>query len=405
MSKSIKSSIDEFVNELQARIDLLNSSLVSSNVSSNKESIEKIQEIVKLYTETPLQNLTISDVYSISLIDIKKLLKLIGRSSEYIEETLEMLKKNGKDLNIYEAIRKMIVDYVSEFYSMQKSQGAVISNSIQEYQRIIDLLSTDSTFELADDINHLMNIMNSVNLANDSKGKILAHIANKNSQNYIEKMNYDISKLMNSMMSKYYPEKDSLEYKIISEYPFRGDESVSEISVISSKLCRKTKCSYSLVYNSILAYLADLLSEEFYGEDNISKKTELKDYITSLIQSIIGIEEEIIQTSSASVDEYLDIFESLKEEGYTSYEEYEKLSLDELSGKYGSIDIAIQLKKSAIIKNIIENIQTIKSIDLRNLSEEEEEEYYLTLDKLSELETILDELEENEKVELEKIKG
>lgn len=405
MSKSIKISIDEFVNELQARIDLLNSSLVSSNVSSNKESIEKIQEIVKLYTETPLQNLTISDVYSISLIDIKKLLKLIGRSSEYIEETLEMLKKNGKDLNIYEAIRKMIVDYVSEFYSMQKSQGAVISNSIQEYQRIIDLLSTDSTFELADDINHLMNIMNSVNLANDSKGKILAHIANKNSQNYIEKMNYDISKLMNSMMSKYYPEKDSLEYKIISEYPFRGDESVSEISVISSKLCRKTKCSYSLVYNSILAYLANLHLEEFYGEDNISKKTELKDYITSLIQSIIGIEEEIIQTSSASVDEYLDIFESLKEEGYTSYEEYEKLSLDELSVKYGSIDIAIQLKKSAIIKNIIENIQTIKSIDLRNLSEEEEEEYYLTLDKLSELGATLDEFEEIEKVELEKIKG
>ena len=35
----------------------------------------------------------------------------------------------------------------------------------------------------------------------------------------------------------------------------------------------------------------------------------------------------------------------------------------------------------------------------------EEEEYYLTLDKLSELGTILDELEENEKVELEKIKG
>ena len=145
--------------------------------------------------------------------------------------------------------------------------------------------------------------------------------------------------------------------------------------------------------------------EEFYGEDNISKKTELKDYITSLIQSIIGIEEEIIQTSSASVDEYLDIFESLKEEGYTSYEEYEKLSLDELSDKYGSIDIAIQLKKSAIIKNIIENIQTIKSIDLRNLSEEEEEEYYLTLDKLSELGATLDEFEEIEKVELEKIKG
>lgn len=404
MSKSIKTSIDEFVNELQARIDLLNSSLVSSNVSSNEESIEKIKEIVALYTETPLQNLTISDVYSISLIDIKKILKLIGRSSEYIEETMEMLKKNDKDLNIYEAIRKMIVDYVSEFYSMQKSQGAVISNNIQEYQRIIDLLSNDNTFELADDINHLMNIMNSVNLANNSKANILVHIANKNSQNYVEKMNYDISKLMDSMIVKYYPEKDSLEYKIISEYPFRGDETSDEISIISSRLCLKANCSYSTFYNSALAYLANLQSEELYREENVSKKTKIKDYITSLIQCIIGIEEEIIQVSEQTVEDYTDIFESLAQEGYTNYREYEVLSLDELKTKYGTIETALQLKRSAIIRYMIENVQAIKEFNLRDISEEEEAEYYLTLDKLSELGLILDDYEELEKVELEKIK-
>lgn len=401
MGKSIKTSIDEFVMELQARIDLLNSSLVSSNVSSNEESIEKIKEIIGLYTEISLINLTISDVYSISLTDIKKILKLIGRNDEYIEETLEMLKKNDKDLNIYEAIRKMIVDYVSEFYSMQKSQGEVISNSIQEYQRIIDLLSSDNTFELADDINHLMNIMNSVNLANDSKANILVHIANKNSENYIEKMNYDVSKLIDNLVSNYYPLEGTLEYDVISKYPFSGEETHNDISVISSKLHKEANCSYSIMYNNATAYLIKKSSKRFYEEDNVSKKVEIKEYIASLAQSIIGIEDEIIRESEAIVDEYSDIFETLSQEGYTNYQEYEELSIDELKDKYDSFEIATQLKKSSIVRYIMENLNKVKTYNLKDITYEEEEEYYLTLDKLFELKLILEDYSENKKQELE----
>lgn len=403
MSKSINTSIDEFVNELQARIDLLNSSLVSSNISSNEESIESIKEIVNNYTETPIQSLTISDVYSISLVDLKKILKLIGRNDEYIEETIDLLKKNNKDLTIYEAIRKMIVDYISEFYSMQKSQGAIISNNIQEYQKIIDLLSNDNTFELADDINHLMNIMNSVNLANDSKANILIHIANKNSINHVEKMDYDMSKLVDNLVSKYYPEENSIEYKVISEYPFRGDETYSDISLISSKLCRDCNCSYSVFYNCVISYLIKKEADRFFKEDNVSEKTKLKEYITSLVQSIIGIEDEIIRDAEQIIEEYADIFESLAQEGFTNYREYECLTTAELEEKYGSFETAMQLKKSSIVRYIIANIEIVKNFNLRNITEEEEIDYYLTLDKLAELKVMLEDYVELEKNELEKI--
>ncbi len=400
MSKSIKASIDEFINELQARIDLFKSSLVSSNVSNNKETIEELKEIVQKYTETTIENLTISEISSISIIDIKRILMLIGRNNEYIEEIIEKLKKGDNSFATYAEFQKLIADYVNEFYSMQKSQSEVITSRILEYERVIALLSEDNTSELVDDIDNLINIMTSVNLSNEVKSDILIYIANKNATNFAIKLDSNMKLLLANIL----PNPNSKEFKIISNFNIDDELGIDDIPSVASDISKETDLSYVDTYNALIGYILYKQSNKFFNTENITLKLNIKGRIISLIQCIIGIEQVIVEESSQIVDDYADILDNLIQEGYENFKEYGEATLDELSSKYGSLEIAIQLKKCVIIRYMMDYIKKFKEYSLKDMTEEEETEYYIILDKLSELKYIMDNYNEMEKKDLEKVK-
>lgn len=378
MSKSIDKSIEIFINQLQARIDLFNSSTVSSNVDNNRDNFNKLIEIISGYTDIPVQDITLSELYQFSLIDIKKILKLIGTEPSLIDELIDKIKLDSKDLSVYELIRTNITLYAKNFLSINETQNELIASKIEQYQKYIDLFKNKNYEGLFDQVNDLMHIMTSISLGDEDMWPILRYIAQKNAK-IVKNTKIDVNVLSKAyyIINKYIPEEPTSIHQTIVKYISNNEIDIDLIPSIAESIATEEQCSKYDVQNCLVSFILSTLCDEYTKSGD--NKEELISSIKDVLEFIIPATNEIIMISKEILKESRGFMSNCIESGNTDFEHYQNTTITELAQEYDSRETAIDLKKIPILKTISETLDHIEKCTV------DSEEYNLCCSTLVEL--------------------
>lgn len=377
MSKSIKESIEVFITELQARIDLFSSSIVSSNVDSNRDNFNELVEIISGYTNTPVENITLSDLHQVSLIDIKKILKLIGTESKLINEIINKIKDDPNNLNIYEVIRTNISLYAKNYLSINETQNALIASKIKEYQKYIDLIVNENFKELFEDINGLEHVMTSINLENEDKWRILRYVAQMNYQHGMSEEYVNLVSKCNEIISKYIPEEPTDIHRKIIKYISDSGLDIDLIPTIAEKIAFENNYNKYDIQNCLVSLVLSTLCDEYTKKEE--EREEILLNIKDVLTFVIPVTNEIIMTSKEILESSAEFMSNCIESGNTDFDHYQNTTITELAHEYNSREIAIDLKKLPILKTIAETLDHIERCVI------DSEEYNLCCSTLVEL--------------------
>jgi hypothetical protein len=369
MGKSMSfDSVETFVKELKARIDLFNSSTISSNIDNNRKSYEEIIYIISSYTDTPIEKLKISDLKDISLVDIKKILKLIGASDDLINELVSSIKNDTNSKKIYEIIKNKIVDYCTNYISINNTQNSIISKNIEEYQKYIDMLESKQFTEVFTDIDGLMKLMQSVNLPESDRAQILKVIA---SRNVNAPINQDILLVSSqNIVNKYLEDTNSKTYEAVAKYLKRNtidldniDEIVKDISESNNlPLIDVNNTLISMILNNEINYYYIAETDYYNSTQDINELNDTKDTISYLNKKIMSVGNEYILEAKSILESNCESYINSINEGYTNFEEYSELTESELTSIYGSKELANDLKKMVIIREISNTLDTLDNV-------------------------------------------
>lgn len=377
MSKSVKKSLQTFITELQARIDLFSSSAVSSNVDSNRENFNKLIEIISGYTDTPVENITLSELYQFSLIDIKKILKIIGTKSSLIDELINEIKKDDNSLSAYKEIKKIISIYAKSFLSINETQSELITSKIEEYQKYIDLVTTDNFNEKFENQDELIHVMNSIGLEDEDKWRILEYVAQKNCQYTNNEEEANIISKCNDIISKYIPDEPTDVHRKIAKYISDNGLDIDLIPTVAEKIALENNQNKYDIQNCLVSIVLSTLCDEYM--ETSDNREELLLNIKDVLRFVIPVTNEIIMTSKEILESSAEFMSNCIDSGNTDYSHYQNTTITELEREYNSREIAIDLKKLPILRTISETLDHIEKCVI------DSEEYNLCCSTLVEL--------------------
>lgn len=377
MSKSVEKSLNVFTSELKKRIDLFSSSIVSSNVESNRDSFNELIKIMANYTDTPVEKLSLSELYQVELDDIKRILELIGTDINLIDELVEKIETDGNDLGVYEVIRTNVTLYAKNFLSINETQNEVITSNIQVYQRYIDLIEQQDFEKLFEDINDLMHIMTTLGLGEEDKWPILVYVAQKNNQTVRAKADVNIVSKCCEIINKYTSEEPTdFQNRIMRHISNNELVDMDLIPSIAERIAYEENYNKYDVQNCLVGLVLNTLIDEYAKED--SREDVLTD-IKDALSFVIPVTDEIILTAREVLEESREFMSNCIDSGNVDYDYYQNTTITELEEKYNSREIAIDLKKLPILKTISETLDHIESCAV------DSEEYNLCCSTLVEL--------------------
>lgn len=393
----IKKSVDNFVKELQNKInDLSNMREQNKKLTSD---YEHICEIINRYiiVGSPLGlrkgDIIFEDVLKFNPRDLKEILELIGCNDKKIIESYD--EKRTEYLNTRNSLKKeelakyftsiltMIDHYIEEYNVRYVNQVNFETSKAEKYKRYIDMFtSNEFSYSFGEnELKELKLLMSECSLDSYTKAQILEYV-NIKAIDFALKGNktvddYDFKSHVYYLVANYL--KDEKYVNIVrKEMPPIDYETLVFIKEEGKKIASKYGLDPSKTINTLVALAINSLYKKYEycieNSDNeeISIETNpLREAIKMLEGFFVNAEQETINMATSLVVEYE---EYLNEHGDEA-EMFLDKTMEEILELGYSKEKAIVLKTLPLIKGIKESIDILA--DLRYEEEIKERTTYL----------------------------
>lgn len=393
----IKKSVDNFVKELQNKInDLSNMREQNKKLTSD---YEHICEIINRYiiVGSPLGlrkgDIIFEDVLKFNPRDLKEILELIGCNDKKIIESYD--EKRTEYLNTRNSLKKeelakyftsiltMIDHYIEEYNVRYVNQVNFETSKAEKYKRYIDMFtSKEFSYSFGEnELKELKLLMSECSLDSYTKAQILEYV-NIKAIDFALKGNktvddYDFKSHVYYLVANYL--KDEKYVNIVrKEMPPIDYETLVFIKEEGKKIASKYGLDPSKTINTLVALAINSLYKKYEycieNSDNeeISIETNpLREAIKMLEGFFVNAEQETINMATSLVVEYE---EYLNEHGDEA-EMFLDKTMEEILELGYSKEKAIVLKTLPLIKGIKESIDILA--DLRYEEEIKERTTYL----------------------------
>ena len=393
----IKKSVDNFVKELQNKInDLSNMREQNKKLTSD---YEHICEIINRYiiVGSPLGlrkgDIIFEDVLKFNPRDLKEILELIGCNDKKIIESYD--EKRTEYLNTRNSLKKeelakyftsiltMIDHYIEEYNVRYVNQVNFETSKAEKYKRYIDMFtSKEFSYSFGEnELKELKLLMSECSLDSYTKAQILEYV-NIKAIDFALKGNktvddYDFKSHVYYLVANYL--KDEKYVNIVrKEMPPIDYETLVFIKEEGKKIASKYGLDPSKTINTLVALAINSLYKkyEYYIENSdneeISIETNpLREAIKMLEGFFVNAEQETINMATSLVVEYE---KDLNEHGAEA-EMFLDKTMEEILELGYSKEKAIVLKTLPLIKGIKESIDILA--DLRYEEEIKERTTYL----------------------------
>lgn len=393
----IKKSVDNFVKELQNKInDLSNMREQNKKLTSD---YEHICEIINRYiiVGSPLGlrkgDIIFEDVLKFNPRDLKEILELIGCNDKKIIESYD--EKRTEYLNTRNSLKKeelakyftsiltMIDHYIEEYNVRYVNQVNFETSKAEKYKRYIDMFtSNEFSYSFGEnELKELKLLMSECSLDSYTKAQILEYV-NIKAIDFALKGNktvddYDFKSHVYYLVANYL--KDEKYVNIVrKEMPPIDYETLVFIKEEGKKIASKYGLDPSKTINTLVALAINSLYKKYEycieNSDNeeISIETNpLREAIKMLEGFFVNAEQETINMATSLVVEYE---EYLNEHGAEA-EMFLDKTMEEILELGYSKEKAIVLKTLPLIKGIKESIDILA--DLRYEEEIKERTTYL----------------------------
>ena len=393
----IKKSVDNFVKELQNKInDLSNMREQNKKLTSD---YEHICEIINRYiiVGSPLGlrkgDIIFEDVLKFNPRDLKEILELIGCNDKKIIESYD--EKRTEYLNTRNSLKKeelakyftsilaMIDHYIEEYNVRYVNQVNFETSKAEKYKRYIDMFtSNEFSYSFGEnELKELKLLMSECSLDSYTKAQILEYV-NIKAIDFALKGNktvddYDFKSHVYYLVANYL--KDEKYVNIVrKEMPPIDYETLVFIKEEGKKIASKYGLDPSKTINTLVALAINSLYKKYEycieNSDNeeISIETNpLREAIKMLEGFFVNAEQETINMATSLVVEYE---KDLNEHGDEA-EMFLDKTMEEILELGYSKEKAIVLKTLPLIKGIKESIDILA--DLRYEEEIKERTTYL----------------------------
>lgn len=393
----IKKSVDNFVKELQNKInDLSNMREQNKKLTSD---YEHICEIINRYiiVGSPLglrkEDIIFEDVLKFNPRDLKEILELIGCNDKKIIESYD--EKRTEYLNTRNSLKKeelakyftsiltMIDHYIEEYNVRYVNQVNFETSKAEKYKRYIDMFtSNEFSYSFGEnELKELKLLMSECSLDSYTKAQILEYV-NIKAIDFALKGNktvddYDFKSHVYYLVANYL--KDEKYVNIVrKEMPPIDYETLVFIKEEGKKIASKYGLDPSKTINTLVALAINSLYKKYEycieNSDNeeISIETNpLREAIKMLEGFFVNAEQETINMATSLVVEYE---KDLNEHGAEA-EMFLDKTMEEILELGYSKEKAIVLKTLPLIKGIKESIDILA--DLRYEEEIKERTTYL----------------------------
>ena len=393
----IKKSVDNFVKELQNKInDLSNMREQNKKLTSD---YEHICEIINRYiiVGSPLGlrkgDIIFEDVLKFNPRDLKEILELIGCNDKKIIESYD--EKRNEYLNTRNSLKKeelakyftsilaMIDHYIEEYNVRYVNQVNFETSKAEKYKRYIDMFtSKEFSYSFGEnELKELKLLMSECSLDSYTKAQILEYV-NIKAIDFALKGNktvddYDFKSHVYYLVANYL--KDEKYVNIVrKEMPPIDYETLVFIKEEGKKIASKYGLDPSKTINTLVALAINSLYKKYEycieNSDNeeISIETNpLREAIKMLEGFFVNAEQETINMATSLVVEYEEYLNEHSDEA----EMFLDKTMEEILELGYSKEKAIVLKTLPLIKGIKESIDILA--DLRYEEEIKERTTYL----------------------------
>ena len=394
MSKNINKSVENFIKELQLRINLLNSNSTRANL--NEKNYKKLNQLVKTYINRSPFSLTTTDIVEFKVKDIKEILSIIGLDDDSIKNIIDNFDKNVIDFkntysqtklvsatNYFEEIRKMIENYLMDYRQINDAQNDTFEKKTEEYQKYIEIFESEDYDSLFEDFDSLFKLMNNLAISSEDKWQILKFIADKNlAYEKEEIVDINLAKKVYDIVSKYLLVENNL-VTIVKKELSKDDMDIDLIPHIASEIAKGKSLNTQTVKNCICALVANSLFDYYKHAIESDEDKEVVSSIRLMIEDVLKFyvkeENEVIKEARLIVENNEEFYNSYKENNKDDLTKFIDLSISEIESDEISHDMAVDLKTLPIIKTISETLDKIDRLF------DESDDYELCCEILAEL--------------------
>ena len=394
MSKNINKSVENFIKELQLRINLLNSNSTRANL--NEKNYKKLNQLVKTYINRSPFSLTTTDIVEFKAKDIKEILSIIGLDDDSIKNIIDNFDKNVIDFkntysqtklvsatNYFEEIRKMIENYLMDYRQINDAQNDTFEKKTEEYQKYIEIFESEDYDSLFEDFDSLFKLMNNLAISSEDKWQILKFIADKNlAYEKEEIVDINLAKKVYDIVSKYLLVENNL-VSIVKKELSKDDMDIDLIPHIASEIAKGKSLNTQTVKNCICALVPNSLFDYYKRAIDSDEDKEVVSSIRLMIEDVLKFyvkeENEVIKEARLIVENNEEFYNSYKENNKDDLTKFIDLSISEIESDEISHDMAVDLKTLPIIKTISETLDKIDRLF------DESDDYELCCEILAEL--------------------
>lgn len=365
-------SVQNLVSELSARIELLTSTQVRANL--NPKTFNKITDIIKKYTKRTPQELKPQDIALFKVDDMKLLLETMGVNNEEINRIIirfnpNVYKYQSGDISVeidkyFEKIRNMIVNYILDYQDINNNQQAAQNEKVAEYRRYITLLTSKTLEEPFDDFEGLIKLMSTLAIPSEDKWKILVHVAEQNLRTAkLSMSDINYAKKISDLVTKYIKPNPEL-VSVVEKALYRNDTDIDLIPTLAENIAKDTEASVEVVQNIIVTILAVNVHKNYINvlETNKPSADNLKDMLDAILEQLISPDLEIINRSSAILDENASLIATSKDILDADILRYVDKSLSEIEEEGRTREEAIDYKKLPILKTLAETLDKVSTL-------------------------------------------
>ena len=385
---SISTSVSNLIHELEMRIKLFSSTEVRSNLDPT--SFATITSIISKYTKRPPQDIKVEDITLFKIYDMQDLLNSMGVRPNEIDRILigfnpNVYKYNSNDRSLevekfFENIRKMIINYVSDYLDIKTNQKEIKDEKVVEYQKYIDLLSKKQLEEPFEDIEGIMRLMTTLALPNEDKWQILTHVAKLNlTTAKIKEEDIDYNKRITDMVEEYLKDNEGL-VNIIQQKIMQDNIDIDLIPTISEEIAEEIDGNKDQVQNIMVTIIASNIYSNYLKEsekDN-NESDKYKELLDLVLAQKISKEDEIVTASKEILNDSkaLVASEDLKSDEVMRFID---MSTSEIEAEGYTREQALDYKLLPILKTIAETLDKIATLN------KEEDDYRICSEILEDL--------------------
>lgn len=379
MSELIKSSVDDFVSELQKRIAILN--IPATTISRNEDNYNRLSEIIIARLHKPIFELETKDIavftfdelsaiFSIIELDkdsvVSYLKEFITNSHDYLGGIDSTTERNAYLERYFESIKKMITDYANEYQSIYSSQVSMTSSKKALYEKYITIF-TDAEWQTNfTDFEELQKLMNSFGLSKDTEWRIMQYIAEKNLK--LNKLDVSMSNLLAKIdhFSSRYLDGDN-EYLSTLKKEFKSSEiDIDLLPNIARETATKYSFDYDITLNTICSMLLSSLLSQYLKSSSMYEKPdqEFISTIDDVCSKFVSEEPTVVKEARKIVaDKELEIAKYLE---YNSEDvmRYVNMTITDIMSEDVDYETAIELQSYPIILTLITTLEKFSDLQV-----------------------------------------